>query len=78
MATCNLSDLVTQACVNGFHCLPENVAQGIELQLWESIGASDDTLPELIAQANANGFLGAANMPQLSDALELQLLCNIT
>ena len=77
MAVCNLSDLVTQACANGFHCLPPNVGDAIELQLWKSFGADDSTLAVLLEQAAANGFLNAAQMPDLSDSLELQLLCDL-
>jgi hypothetical protein len=80
MAECSLSELVEDACTNGFLCVAENptLAFALQLQLLKTIAADESTLAELVEQACANNFLCAAENPKTSKAIELQLLCNIS
>lgn len=78
MAVCPASELIAEACENGFLCLAdtERLAMGVELQLLRDISGTELTTAELIAQACENGFLCLE--PNIANALILQLLCEIS
>jgi hypothetical protein len=78
VATCNISSLVEQAAANGFLNLPEDLSIGIELQLWQNFGGGTASVDSLVAQACANGFLCLSETETVSNAIELQLICNFS
>lgn len=81
MAVCDLEALKQQASDNGFLSIAENnpnLARGVEVKLWQELAGDDSTLGELIDAANANCFNCVTDSPTMSNAVMLQLLCNIT
>lgn len=74
MATCDLDELVADACANGFLCLDANIQAAIELQLLKEASSDTSTLDELKEQACENGFLCLDE--NTFNAVALQLLCD--
>lgn len=78
MAECPLSELVADACENGFLCLEPRISRAVEMQLWKQLAGDENTLGQLIEQACENGFICVSLDKRMSDAVEMQLLCNLT
>lgn len=81
MATCDLDELLADACANGFICLDANVQAAIELQLLKRASGDTSTLAELKEQACANGFScldASVSNAVTSNALAMQIICNAT
>lgn len=75
MAECPASELIAEACENGFVCLDPRLSRAVELQLWKEAAGDENTLGQLIQQACENGFICLDK--RIGDAVEMQLLCNL-
>ena len=77
---CDVSQLLTDACTNGFQQIAaqEVLCRGIILQELYQISGSTRTETQLLQDACDNGFLQIASDEQLSRGVILQLLCSIS
>ena len=77
---CDVSQLLTDACSNGFQQIAEQdvLARGVILQELYQISGSTRTETQLLQDACDNGFLQIAQDEQLSRGVILQLLCSIS
>ena len=73
MATCSTSTLLS---ANPFTELSEGLSLACELELLRNWAGSTETPSEILAKAANSGFLDMD--PGLRDAVECQLLCNIS
>lgn len=78
MAECPASELIAEACENGFVCLEPRMSRAVELQLWKNIAEDENTLGQLVQQACENGFICVSLDERMGNAVEMQLLCNLT
>jgi hypothetical protein len=74
MATCNIEDLTSQACLSGFFGQTPVTSLAIELQLVKNFSGDTSTLDSLMLQACASGFVGQDT--KASKGIELQLWCD--
>ena len=77
---CDVSQLLTDACSNGFQQIAADEVQSRALileQLYQ-ISGSTKTETELLEDACSNGFLQIAQDEQLSRGVILQLFCSIS
>lgn len=79
MASCSLTDLLSDACSNKFNCVDSKMGQAIELELWSEIAGNTSTLGELYQEACENGFMQLSmDNPNQANSVMLQLLCDIS
>ncbi len=78
MAECTVTDLIAEACDNGFLKLAanESLSRALILQLFYNAAGGTETEAELYQQACDNGFAKVAANEQQFRYILLQLLCN--